>query len=277
MENEELNTVEIEEPQDTNAELDFDNIFDAEEEAVQDTNATEEPEAAPEEKTIEEPVQDTNVQDLEVDFLGKVQKVGADEVKPLVQKGLNYDHISAQAQEYKARLEKTEPIYAALEGISRQSGIGVEAIVEQIRGGLKQQIVQKYINNGLNEDMAKKLADMELEQNSRANAEKLAAEKRAKENTELERFMRVFPDVKSFEPEVLSLIKGGMTPTEAQMSYLQSKLKCELENAKKDNEALKMQLAGKSKNLQNASNTVGSAAGTAPAGAEDDFLAGFNF
>lgn len=95
--------------------------------------------------------------DLELDFLGEVKKLKKSEAKPILQKGMNYDHVYGKMTEYEKGVQR-------MEAFARSLGHNSFADLEKAQAEANREIeVQKYAeaNNVPDEVAAEQLRQRE--------------------------------------------------------------------------------------------------------------------
>jgi hypothetical protein len=217
--------------------FDYDNLFEfteeSEEEAVEETTETEESEeeTTEESEETEEAAEETTEEEETIDFkffgqtskLNKtaIEKIGvgmgknADEVVSLLQKGANYEN---------SPVHKLIDKYAEANGMNRQEYIkfledGLEGLAENIQ---RNKIAAEHPE--WDEEKVNLAVQLNLSKMNTAKAEK---EQKAKDDAEFElykphlEFMKKYPDVKKYPPEVSEQIDKGISPIIAYESWLQ--------------------------------------------------------
>jgi hypothetical protein len=167
-------------------------LDESEDDSTEDINSKEEST----EESIKPKPEDEEL-DLDIDFLGKPTKVKKSEAKPLIQKGMNYDHVKAKA-------DKAEQELAAL-----KAQLAEKELAEQKRdmekqlvdAGLDADEVMKFINN---HPVIKKAE--EISRNAEAKANEIARQVSINQEKDT---LRKEPYFNELEKEVDSIIASN--------------------------------------------------------------------
>lgn len=185
--------------------------------------------------------------------------------------------LLSRITELQAAANTVSPEREFVERMAAQAGMDVETFLQDGGRMLAERQIEarmaQLMGQGLEESMARHVAEMEVERDAQANAEKArnssqaqaqdaqnAAEAQIRAN--VEEFARMYPDVKEFPDEVIKDIEQtGATPVVAYQKYLLHEKEKELASVRQAE--------------KNRKQTTGSVKGT-PKGAEDAFLSGFD-
>lgn len=183
--------------------------------------------------------------------------------------------LLSRITELQAAANTVSPEREFVERMAAQAGMDVETFLQDGGRMLAERQIEarmaQLMGQGLEESMARHVAELEVERDAQANAEKArnssqaqaqeaqnAAEAQIRAN--VEEFARMYPDVKEFPDEVIKDIEQtGATPVVAYQKYLLHEKEKELASVRQAE--------------KNRKQTTGSVKGT-PKGAEDAFLAG---
>lgn len=199
---------------------------------------------------------------IEVTFLGEKKVVPITEAVSLVQKGMNYDRVSAKVARLEAELaapRARDGMAAQMSRYAKAQGVTVESLLSQMK--------------------------------SAADEKGIPAEAPAKSDYFMERaaedwkdFMKTYPEIRDptaeLPGEVWDAINSGLTPRQAVAEYKAKQSGETMAQKDKEISTLKEQLAAAKatavKNEQTRAKAPGSVGSTAPGREEDDFLAGFS-
>ena len=241
--------------EDTNQSETEDNLFtdDLFESDTNDEN--EESEETTEETTEEIDNEESTTEDtdsapakLKAKFLGEEKEFTPDEAVPLIQKGLNYDHVAAENQALKAKVKQFE--------------------TDQNLANRKDAVAE-MVSRGMDEDDALERV-MLMEENARLKALETEKEQTNTRQEFFNAFTEKYPDSdhKSWSDEMKAAYKDGGTNLET--VYLKEKAQKAEEKAKQleaENAALKT-------NNKNKEKSLGSVKGEGSKAGVDPFLQG---
>ena len=221
----------------------------------QDTNAEGEQEGSPEEGESE-PAEQT----IEITFLGDKRQMPVSEAAPLIQKGMNYDHLQERVTRLETEL-KANAVPPEIEAYAKTCGMTGQALIAHFGQLARNAGIEVAASGGY---MHQKAVD------------------------DWKEFMREYPDVNpktDLPQEVWDGINAGLTPRQALIEFKARGFEAQL--AAKDKEIadaiaekdkkiaeLEKALETERKNNKNAQKAVGSLA-TSGNGTDDDFLNAF--
>ena len=259
-------------PQDTNVEMP-ESLFGEDESTVETTPETEvnieernSSESDPEEAA--KPAE-SNPQMVKLKYNGEEKEMSLEDAIILAQKGMNYDHVKQELDDYRNGKQGEVPIIAEY---AKASGMEYNAYVAMLEQNaknyalerVKDQIANQYPD--ADEDVINELAEAraKLEEQERRQTEDEA--RRAEMDKRLKPwrdFSKRFPDVEAdkLPQEVVAEIQSGASPVEAYQSFLINKLEHEKQTAEQ--------------NILTKMRAVGSAKSDAAEKEKDAFLAGF--
>ena len=243
-------------PQDTNAaEPQTQETAPESQPEEQDTNAEGEQEGSPEEGESE-PAEQT----IEITFLGDKRQMPVSEAAPLIQKGMNYDHLQERVTRLETEL-KANAVPPEIEAYAKTCGMTGQALIAHFGQLARNAGIEVAASGGY---MHQKAVD------------------------DWKEFMREYPDVNpktDLPQEVWDGINAGLTPRQALIEFKARGFEAQL--AAKDKEIaeaiaekdkkiaeLEKALETERKNNKNAQKAVGSLA-TSGNGTDDDFLNAF--
>lgn len=198
------------------------------------------------------------------------------------QKGADYDRVKGQltesrqqAQNLQEQLDKYQGAMNVLEAISKDSGIGLDELVEQIHVGMltKQGKTEAEAKAEIRAQKAERERDA-LKAQAEAQHKAPVEDSDSRMEREVAEFRQRFPGVELTEElckELMADVQGGMPLSDAYQKH---------ENARKDAQIaeLQRQLAAEKQNKRNRASSPGSqndSGGRRDRSAEDDFFAAF--
>lgn len=153
---------------------------------------------------------------LPVKYNGQEQTLSREQAIEYAQKGMNYDHVAGELKQL-----REAPEFTVIDQLARSAGMTRSEYVEQLKGELERQEVEKYIRQGIPEDYAKQL----LENRRRADETQAQMDDMKKELEDLKAreasamrwgaFLQKHPDVSSFDAlpdEVKARVSGRGGP-----------------------------------------------------------------
>lgn len=262
--------------QDTNVELP-DSLFGDDEPAVETTpdvpDTTEQRnESTKVEETSAEDAQKAGIspQTVKLKYNGEEKEISMEEAIQLAQKGMNYDHVKQELENYRNGKQSEVPIIAEYARASGMEYNAYLAMLEKNARGYAVEQEREQIQNqypDADEDFINELAEAraKLKEQERRQTEdetrKAETDKRLKPWRD---FSKRYPDVDAgaLPEEVIHAIRDGATPIDAYQMHLIAQLEHEKQTAEQ--------------NALNKARAVGSAKGDAAEKEKDAFLAGFN-
>lgn len=261
---------ENEKPTMENIETMPDNLFDTDtssaedaetEERAEGTENTQETAPAAEGEASET---DSGEKDgITVKFNGKEVFVPSSDIAMHVQKGMNYDHIKSEHQEYST----------ILDSIARDSGMDRKAFLSYLQNQQKKNAIDGAVEGlrekypEMSDNALRDMADLKLKSDAVERQRIADAQTRANNEAQVRQWTRVFEvypdaDVSKMPKEIFDAVEGGKTPLEAYQDHIINSLNSQL-NAEKINS-------------KNKSMAVGSLASDHKEESADPFLIGLN-
>ena len=206
---------------------------EADEVEIDDTVETKEVESEEDQETVDEV---ESLEDLEVKYLHDVKKlkdIPKDELKTLVQKGMNHDRLVEKVEGYKA----IESSMAEFEEIASLYNIDVASLKESL---LSEFFERKANDEGLTPEIVKREYNIEKKEKSTQSAE----QQTAKQNERINAFVEAYPNIgndqikpetwEKFERGVDLIVAYEQQVKDDKISLLESKL-LEMEGKQKTN------------------------------------------
>lgn len=199
------------------------------------------------------------------------------EVTELAQKGLNYDRILEQRDNYQKQVEDlqkfrtdNEDVVSLLETIAKASDMDVPKLLSAMRenmlvsSGLSREAAKERMRA---EDAERKLAKSQAQKSE--NESKAAAEKRQKDDVDA--FVKAYPDVKAetIPQEVWEAVRKGESLVSAYGRYDNKRLAAE-------NKKLQEKIAAREQNEKNKQKSLGSMKSSSKETPKDPFLDAFD-
>ena len=220
-------------------------------EAEEETEApeTEEPETPQEPETPAEP------ETFELTFLGDKRSVNRDEVITLAQKGMNYDHAVAQAND---KLKEYEDFFKELSPNEK-----IEDVMDGVLARLKAQ------REGIDEGVALQRVKLDRERKALEKQQSSVAQAKQQDEARQEsfrRFAQQYPDVdvKDIPKEIWGKVAQGGDLVSLYAEHENRQLKAELKS-------LQDKVAAMEQNSKNKSRSTGSVTTAGKAQEKDDF------
>jgi len=200
---------------------------------------------------------------ITVKFNGKEVFVPSSDIAQHVQKGMNYDHIKSEHDEYSF----------VLDSIARENGMDRKAYLTHLQNQQRQIAVDSAVEAlrekypEMSDNALKDMAEMKIRTDAVEKQRISDAQQKANNEAQVRLWSRVFeayPDAKveNMPKEIFDDVEAGVTPLEAYQKYLIGNLNSQL-NAEK-------------KNKNNKSTAVGSLSSDHKEGEMDPFLMGLN-
>lgn len=268
--------------------MSIDTIFDGEDlfmdettnESTDETPATEPSteETQEAESTTEAPSSETTEQPfLTIQYNKESKGLTQEEATTLAQKGMNYDKVYQELQDYKSG-KNADPALNELDYWAKQNNMTRQEYVSFLRENRHTQMLQTELNDiktkypDMPDEAAREMAEMRCkgreEENARLETEQ-AQQQRDAELAPWQKFIEVYgiTDASQIPAEVLADINAGASPVEAMQAYEIAELKKQLEAANASKQIAE-------KNKKNKEAAMPSAATQAQTEAEDSFLSG---
>lgn len=228
------------------------------------------PEGAEAEKpTAEKPGEEKPEATVHVKFNGEEKEIPISEAVQLAQKGMNYDHIKGELEQYRTGAKSAfERELGILDAYARKSGLTREEYVKSLEEGAARAELDDAVSKlqkqypDAPEDLLRRMAELEHSE-SAARQEEMQRAELDKRTKPWKALFKEFPEVNvnTLPEAVLKAVEAGKTPTEAYQAYL-------LAEARK-----KAQIA--EQHGYNKARAVGSVRGDAAETDKDPFLEGF--
>lgn len=206
--------------------------------------------------------------DLEIKFLHeskKLKDIPRDELKTLVQKGMNHDRLTEKIEGFK----QLEGKMSEFEELASFYGMTTDE--------LKESLFNSFFENKASEDgVTAELLRREYTQNKKESSEKQAEQLKSKQDKDMNDFISKYPNVKGddVEPETWELINNGMSLTQAYEKQIGNKevatLKAKIAELEGKQKTIKQNADVKQKAVVKSTLTHG----TDDSDNNDDFLAG---
>lgn len=175
---------------DKDTDLDVEDTEESEEETEETEESEEETEEETEPETEEVNELEDEELDLDLEFLGKPTKVKKSEAKPLIQKGMNYDHVKEKADKAEQELAVLKAKLAEAELAQQKKDLEAK----MLDAGYDADVMSEFINNHPSIKKAE-----EIVKNAEQEARKM--ERKIKLNDEKEA-LRSKPYFKELEKQI---------------------------------------------------------------------------
>ena len=231
---------------------------DADESAETPEDGTEPPveeeQAAQTQQTEAETV-DARPQTWELRHMGEVRQANEAEMVALAQKGLDYDRVRSQYDEFK-------PVMEMVNRFANQQGLNTKDYISMLRAQAKQA-------EGLSEADARRSVELEdreavvaaaeaerqAQQDAMAQAQRAEAEAASRRQADIQEFQQTFPeaakDPNSIPPQVWADVRNGSSLVAAYARYA-------VQQARQDAADAKRETASVQQNQRNAERSTGS-------------------
>jgi len=175
---------------DKDTDLDVEDTEESEEETEETEESEEETEEETEPETEEVKELEDEELDLDLEFLGKPTKVKKSEAKPLIQKGMNYDHVKEKADKAEQELAVLKAKLAEAELAQQKRDLEAK----MLEAGYDATVMSEFINN----HPAIKKAE-EISRNAEQEAQKMARKVKLSEEKDA---LRDKPYFKELEKQI---------------------------------------------------------------------------
>lgn len=230
----------------------------ADESAETPEEATQPPldaEQAPQTQQTEAETVDARPQTWELRHMGEVRQANEAEMVALAQKGLDYDRIRNQYDEFR-------PVMDMLSTFANRQGMNTKDYIANLRAQAKQA-------EGLSEADARRSVELEdreavvaaaeaerqAKQDAMAQAQRAEAEAASRRQADIQEFQQTFPeaakDPNSIPPQVWAEVRGGSSLVAAYARYA-------VQQARQDAATAKRETASVQQNQKNADRSTGS-------------------
>lgn len=200
-----------------------------------------------------------------------------EEAITLAQKGMNYDKVYQELQDYKSG-KVTDPALNELDFWAKQNGMSRQEYVDFLRENRHAQIVQNEMNSiktkypDMSDEAAREMAELRAKGKEEENAKLEAEREQQKRDADLAPWQEFIAEYGAMDAEkipakVLEDINNGATPVMAMRKY-------EIAELKQQVETLKSALETEKKNKENKAAAMPSAATQAQPEEKDSFLEG---
>ena len=198
---------------------------------------------------------DARPQTWELRHMGEVRQANEAEMVALAQKGLDYDRIRSQYDEFK-------PVMEMVNHFANQQGLNTKDYISMLRAQAKQA-------EGLSEADARRSVELEdreavvaaaeaerqAQQDTMAQAQRAEAEAASRRQADIQEFQQTFPeaakDPNSIPPQVWAEVRGGSSLVAAYARYA-------VQQARQDAATAKRETASVQQNQKNADRSTGS-------------------
>lgn len=230
----------------------------ADESAQTPEDGTEPPanaEQAPQTQQTEAETVDARPQTWELRHMGEVRQANEAEMVTLAQKGMDYDRIRSQYDEFK-------PVMEMVNHFANQQGLNTKDYISMLRAQAKQA-------EGLSEADARRSVELEdreaivaaaeaerqAQQDAMAQAQRAEAEAASRRQADIQEFQQTFPDAakdpNSIPPQVWADVRNGSSLVAAYARYA-------VQQARQDVAAAQRETASVQQNQKNADRSTGS-------------------
>lgn len=231
---------------------------DADESAETPDDGTEPPadaEQAPQTQQTETETVDARPQTWELRHMGEVRQANEAEMVALAQKGMDYDRIRSQYDEFK-------PVMEMVNHFANQQGLNTKDYISMLRAQAKQA-------EGLSEADARRSVELEdreavvaaaeaerqAQQDAMAQTQRAEAEAASRRQADIQEFQQTFPeaakDPNSIPPQVWADVRNGSSLVAAYARYA-------VQQARQDAATAKRETASVQQNQKNAARSTGS-------------------
>lgn len=244
------------------------NLFEAGASTADDVNVTENEQATEKvneaESAAEEKAENTGSEDgITVRYNGKDVFVPTADIARHVQKGMNYDHVFAEHQEYSG----------ILDSIARENGMDRKGFLAHLQNQQRQNALDGAVEDlrekfpEMSDNALQEMAQLKLTSDGLERQKQMEAEVKAKNQEQVNSWRRLFeayPDVRveTMPKAIFEKVEAGKNPMEAYQEYRIEELSAQL-NAEKTNK-------------DNKNKAVGSLASDHKEEETDPFLMGLN-
>ena len=212
-------------------------------------------EQAPQTQQTEAETVDARPQTWELRHMGEVRQANEAEMVALAQKGMDYDRIRSQYDEFK-------PVMEMVNRFANQQGLNTKDYISMLRAQAKQA-------EGLSEADARRSVELEdreavvaaaeaerqAQQDAVAQAQRAEAEAASRRQADIQEFQQTFPeaakDPNSIPPQVWAEVRGGSSLVAAYARYA-------VQQARQDAATAKRETASVQQNQKNADRSTGS-------------------
>lgn len=221
----------------------------------EDTEPPADAEQAAQTQQTEAETVDARPQTWELRYMGEVRQVSEAEMVALAQKGMDYDRIRSQYDEFKPVMEMTNHF-------ANQQGLNTKDYISMLRAQAKQA-------EGLSEADARRSVELEdreavvaaaeaeqqAQQDAMAQAQRAEAEAASRRQADIQEFQQTFPeaakDPNSIPPQVWADVRNGSSLVAAYARYA-------VQQARQDVAAAQRETASVQQNQKNADRSTGS-------------------
>ena len=190
---------------------------------------------------------DARPQTWELRHMGEVRQANEAEMVALAQKGLDYDRIRSQYDEFK-------PVMEMVNRFANQQGLNTKDYISMLRAQAKQA-------EGLSEADARRSVELEDREavvaaaEAERQAQRAEAEAASRRQADIQEFQQTFPeaakDPNSIPPQVWAEVRGGSSLVAAYARYA-------VQQARQDAATAKRETASVQQNQKNADRSTGS-------------------
>ena len=198
---------------------------------------------------------DARPQTWELRHMGEVRQANEAEMVALAQKGMDYDRIRSQYDEFK-------PVMEMVNRFANQQGLNTKEYISMLRAQAKQA-------EGLSEADARRSVELEdreavvaaaeaerqAQQDAMAQAQRAEAEAASRRQADIQEFQQTFPeaakDPNSIPPQVWADVRNGSSLVAAYARFNNGRLEQEIADAKRETASVQQ-------NQRNAERSTGS-------------------
>ena len=204
-------------------------------------------EQAPQTQQTEAETVDARPQTWELRHMGEVRQANEAEMVALAQKGMDYDRIRSQYDEFK-------PVMEMVNRFANQQGLNTKDYISMLRAQAKQA-------EGLSEADARRSVELEDREavvaaaEAERQAQRAEAEAASRRQADIQEFQQTFPeaakDPNSIPPQVWADVRNGSSLVAAYARFNNGRLEQEIADAKRETASVQQ-------NQRNAERSTGS-------------------
>lgn len=246
---------ETAEPMETGEETPVEDLSESAETPDEGTEPPADAEQAALTQQTEAETVDARPQTWELRHMGEVRQANEAEMVALAQKGMDYDRIRSQYDEFK-------PVMEMVNRFANQQGLNTKEYISMLRAQAKQA-------EGLSEADARRSVELEdreavvaaaeaerqAQQDAMAQAQRAEAEAASRRQADIQEFQQTFPeaakDPNSIPPQVWADVRNGSSLVAAYARFNNGRLEQEIADAKRETASVQQ-------NQRNAERSTGS-------------------
>lgn len=179
---------------------------------------------------------------FEVVYNGEKQKLNREQMIEYAQKGMNYDKVHSQREEFRKTNEELQRFKSFVDDFAKRNNMTTDQYLAAVEAERKRAAVQENVDNGMSQDAAEELVRLREENETYRQKETEYTEQEknrqaeAERKAEIEAFVARYPDVKELPQPVLEKVNSGRALMDAYMEYENDMLRAELEGLRKQKE-----------------------------------------